>query len=861
MPGTSVGPYIILERLGHGGMGEVYLAEDTRLRRKVALKRLSAARVAAHVARDWLLHEARAAATLTHRNIAAIFDIVDTGDEAWIVMEYVPGETLSDRASRGRLPVPQVIDIGIQLADGLSAAHRFGVVHRDLKPSNIRVTADGTVKILDFGVARLPPSAADPNAVTIDTDSMDRSADSAASFITPAYASPEQLQGRPATARSDIYGAGVVLFELLTGQRPYERGEPRDVALSVLSGQPPDSSALSADAAQRLVSVITQAMAGDADARFTSAAAFGSALQDISDSEKRTTDPSGPPTRVGSQRVRRRVLALASAAALAITVGALVLRTRGVRDAQEKSRAVVVLPLANLSGDRSKDYLGVGVAETLISDLAKLKAVVVVSRAPGLESAGGRNLGRIANDLGVNYIVDGGVQQTDDRLKLTIRLVRPDGSVAWGGAYEGAAADLFGLQSELARGLTDALEIQLSGAERSKVGLQPTSNMSAFTDYSQGLALLERGDRPGNVERAIELLSSAIEKDRAFVLAHAALGEAYWARYQQTNNPEWTSKARAATLEALRLDPEQPAVRHSLAVIYRGSGDLDKAVDELHRELALRSSADAAHQMLGEILADKGQVDAAIPEFRQAIALRPRFWGHYDALGLALYRAGRFAEAAVAFEQVTRLQPDNAMGFQRLGTTYHAAGDVSNAVLNYQRALQLSPTPKAYANLGFLYYRQGKFAEAAAAYEQALALDPGSHLTHHNLGDVYRRLGRRQEAQSAYAKAVDITDRLLEVNPKDALTLSQRALYEAKLGRSKDAERDADAAVKFGPANGQALYNSAVVYALAGRTEAALKLLEHALAQGGSVAVARDDDDLRSIRGLPEFERITATKR
>jgi Flp pilus assembly protein TadD len=265
--------------------------------------------------------------------------------------------------------------------------------------------------------------------------------------------------------------------------------------------------------------------------------------------------------------------------------------------------------------------------------------------------------------------------------------------------------------------------------------------------------------------------------------------------------------------------------------------------------------------MLGEILADKGQVDAAIPEFRQAIALRPRFWGHYDALGLALYRAGRFAEAAVAFEQVTRLQPDNAMGFQRLGTTYHAAGDVSNAVLNYQRALQLSPTPKAYANLGFLYYRQGKFAEAAAAYEQALALDPGSHLTHHNLGDVYRRLGRRQEAQSAYAKAVDITDRLLEVNPKDALTLSQRALYEAKLGRSKDAERDADAAVKFGPANGQALYNSAVVYALANRTEAALKLLEHALAQGGSVAVARDDDDLRSIRGLPEFERITATKR
>jgi tetratricopeptide (TPR) repeat protein len=226
-----------------------------------------------------------------------------------------------------------------------------------------------------------------------------------------------------------------------------------------------------------------------------------------------------------------------------------------------------------------------------------------------------------------------------------------------------------------------------------------------------------------------------------------------------------------------------------------------------------------------------------------------------------LYRAGRFSEAAAAFENVTRLLPDNATGFQRLGTAYHAAGDVGNAVLNYERALQLSPTPKAYANLGFLYYRQGRFADAATAYERALALDPGSHLTHHNLGDVYRRLGRGQEARNAYAKAVEITHGLMQVNPKDPLTLSQRALYEAKLGQGQDAERDAEAAIRLGPTNGQVLYNSAVVQALAGRKDAALSLLERALAQGGSVAVARDDDDLQSIRGTPEFERITAAKR
>jgi tetratricopeptide (TPR) repeat protein/tRNA A-37 threonylcarbamoyl transferase component Bud32 len=838
-------------------MGEVYLAEDTRLRRKVALKRLSSERLEAKVAREWLLHEARAAATLTHRNIAAIFDIVESNDEAWIVMEYVPGETLSARARREYLPVPQVIDIGIQLADGLSAAHGVGVIHRDLKPSNVRLTSDGTVKILDFGIARLSPSDVDPDAATVDTDSKDR----AAAFITPQYAAPEQLQGRPASERSDVYSLGVLLFELLTGRRPYESGDPVSVALSTLTRPVAGQKEISRDCAEQIVTVIRKAIAGDPEARFQSAAALKTALEDIDVAGKRLTGRSGPAPDTVRPPWRTRTVVVISALAVAMASGTWFLRNRASRNEREQTQSVVVLPLANLSGDPAKDYLGVGVADTLTSDLAKLNAITVVSRAMAAGSVSSRDLNRIARDLGVNYIVDGGVQQNDGRLKLTARLVRPDGSVAWGGTYEGTVTDLFSLQNELASALSEALEVRLTAAERNRLGQQPTTNIAAFTDYAQGLGLLERVDRVGNVERAIELLSSAVEKDRTFALAHAALGEAYWARYQQTNDPEWTAKARAATLEALRLDSEQAAVRHSLAVIYRGSGELDKAIEELHRALALRSNADDVHQTLGEVLADKGQLDEAIPEFRQAIALRPNFWGHYDALGLALYRAGRFPEAAAAFEMVIKLQPDNAVGFQRLGTAYHAAGDTAKALTNYQRALELSPTPKAYANLGFLYYREGRFAEAATAYEQALRLDPSSHLTHHNVGDVYNRLGRRKDAEDAYGRALEITNRLLDVNPRDSLTLSNRALYEAKLGRNAAAERDAAAAVGLSPKNGQVLYNNAVVNAISGRREAALKALEEALALGASSSVARDDDDLRSIRGTPEFERVTTAKR
>lgn len=838
-------------------MGEVFLAEDTRLRRKVALKRLSASRLEAKVAREWLLHEARAAATLTHRNIAAIFDIIESDDEAWIVMEYVPGETLGVRTRRGCLPVSQVIDIGIQLADGLSAAHSVGVIHRDLKPSNVRLTANGTVKILDFGIARVSPTDVGPDAATVDTDSVDR----AAAFITPQYAAPEQLQGRPSSARSDVYSLGVLLFELLTGERPYEAGDPVDVLQSTLARSTGGQSAPTRDAAEQIGAVIGKAMAADPESRFSSAIALKTALQDLDLAGTRTTRRVGTTTVIVRPPPIARVVVVTTALALMIASAIWFSRSLTVRDGREQTQSLVVLPLANLSGDASKDYLGVGVADTLTSDLAKLKAITVVSRAVAAGSATSRDLVRIASDLGVDYIVDGGVQETGGRLKLTARLVRRDGSVAWGGTYEGSTTELFSLQNELTSGVSEALEVRLTAAERSRLGQPPTTNMAAFTDYAQGLALLERVDRPGNLERAIELLSASVEKDRSFVLAHAALGEAFWARYQKTNDPQWTAKARAATLEALRLDSEQAAVRHSLAVIYRGSGEVDKAIEELQRALALRRNDDDVHQTLGEILAEKGQLDQAMPEFQQAIALRPNFWGHYDAMGLALYRAGRFGEAAAAFETVIKLQPDNAAGFQRLGTAYHAAGDTARAVTNYQRALQLSPTPKAYANVGFLYYRQGKFSDAAEAYQQALRLDPSSHLTHHNLGDVYERLGRHQDAQAAYTRALEIVDRLLEVNPKDSLTLSQRALYEGKLGRSAAAERDADAAVRLSPANGQVLYNNAVVHALAGRKASALKSLEAAIAQGASTSVARDDDDLRSIRGTPEFERVTTAKR
>ena len=850
----NVGPYVILDKLGAGGMGEVYLADDPRLRRKVALKRLLDSRLTQAGARDRLLHEARAAATLAHPGIAAVFDVVEADEAAWIVMEYVPGETLRARARRGPLPAAQAIDIGIQLADALADAHAHGVIHRDLKPANVRVTGGGKVKILDFGIAKTLDPPPDQDAPTMEA----AIGEAVAMLGTPGYAAPEQMLGRTADSRSDIFGLGAVLFELVTGRPPFEGCNAFDVALSSLTA-PPDPSALVPGVPPALGAIVLRAMSADPRSRFGSAVEMRAALEQLHADGSANQAPLDHGRRARVPLISRWLPATIVVVALA-AVASWVWRPRPA--VSPETPVVAVLPLANLSGDPANDYLGSGVAETLTSDLASLPGITVVAHArAAAPPRDRREYARIARDLGAGFIVDGGVQQAAGRMKLTATLMRADGSIAWGGSYDGASGDLFAAERQLAEAIGQVLPVKPAGTGRASLPRQPTENLEAFADYAQGRAFLDRLDVAGNADRAVRLFTSATQKDPGFALAHAGLGEACWARYQETKDPEWTNKARAASLEALRLDPNQAAVRYSLAVIYRGSGDAERAMDELRRALALRPNSDDAHRMLGEILAEQGKIDAAVSEFNEAVALRPGFWGTYDALGVALYRAGRFADATAAFERVTHFQPDNAIGFQRLGTAYHAAGDTTKALVNYQRALELSPTPRAWANVGFLDYRQGRFADAADAYERALALDATSHVTLRNLGDVYRRIGKAAEARSAYHKAVEITTRMLAINPKDAETLSQRALYEAKLGAGTDAARDIDHALALAPNGGQVLYNKAIVLVLAGDYEAAQAALEQAIAHGASAPVARDDDEFEPIRKTAAFARAVASRR
>ena len=864
---SSIGPYRIIEGLGSGANGEVYLAEDVRLGRKVAVKTLSAldSQDLADV-RRWVLREARAAARLNHPNIASVYDVIESPGGAHIVMEYVRGDTLAVRLRQGGpLPPAQVVEIGIQLADALAEAHAMGVVHRDLKPSNAVITAKGSVKILDFGLARVrvpespsgPPGSSSPD-FTLEGRQVG----------TPPYMPPEHLLGDPFDARGDIYSLGVTLFELVTGRRPFSGANAMALTMAIVHEPTPHACDFGPAVPDALDAVIFRAMARLPENRYASASGMRKELERIPPTG--STAFSDAPTRSGRRRAAlprsggATSVALAGLALAALVVG---LGTYGSRRGSPPtgdlaSPVVAVLPLSGAAGDAQAESLATGTADSLISSLSKVTGLAVVSRQATLPyRERKKDTDTIARELGATMVVDGAVQRAGDKVRLTLTVLRPGSKVVqWTNTYDGNLGEVFALQTEVAEAVTDTLRLRLSPEDRRAVEKPPTRNVEAFADYAQGRTFLERPDVKGNLDRSIELLRSAVARDPRFVRAHATLGEAYWRRFKDSGDATAALSARDSAAEAMRLDANDASVRYTLAKIYHDTGRVDAAIEELRNAIRLQPGNDEAHSLLGQYLAQRGDVDAGIAEIEKAIASRPSYWAHHFALGSALYASGRFDAAVATFHRVTELQPDNAWGFQMLGTSYHAAGDTTLATVNYKRAIDLG-NAKAHANLGLLYYDEGRFAEAARSYEVATQLEPRSALKHQMLGDCYQHLDQAARAQAQYQLALTLNEEQLRTNPRDAANLSMAAVAEAKLGRLVEAARHISDAVALAPNAGDVLYRQAVIYALANRKDEALVALERALKHGYSRSHASRDRDLDPLRKQTAFLDLVADHR
>jgi tetratricopeptide (TPR) repeat protein/tRNA A-37 threonylcarbamoyl transferase component Bud32 len=837
-------------------MGEVYLAIDTRLNRRVALKYLSDPSLDVPRARERLLREARAAAQITHPNIAAIYDILDTATPPCIVMEYAAGETLARVAARGPLACEQVLKIGAQLADALSRAHAAGVVHRDLKPANIVLTSDGSVKILDFGLARVRDVELDPTSADAPTREAPESM--VGTFAgTTAYMAPEQWVGRPASPLSDIYSVGVTLYELLTGRRPFDGDTTLDLVDEILSKPTPSVSGANSAVPPLLDAVVAKAMAREPGKRYQSAAQLAEGLAQVArgsgggtvrgSSRDRPADTTASAAQPAWRRVAYPVAALA--VAVSLLASGYLLWGRKAAAPTASYQYVAVLPFTASAGDREAAAAAAAISEVFTSALEGLSSIALVSKSDSKayleKSADAR---KSARALGA-ATVSGSVLRAGTAMRFSIRVEQANGKTLTQKLYDASAATMADQEAQAVDQVVSALNVYLTSADRERLQRVPSCRPDAMADYVSARALLGREDVPGNPAKAETAFERAIAKDPNCALAHAGLADAYWALYRATKDASWAARADTAIHRASALDSESRAIRKSEAAFYMNNGRSDAAEKTLRAVIARWPNDDEAHRLLSSVLDDEDRSIEAATELQQAINLRPTNWINYLVQGNRHFDSQRFAEAAESYQRVLAIQPDNVWGIINLGAAYWKLGEREKAIATYLA----SPVrdDAILGNTGVFYFDMGQFEKAADAWQQAVELAPNDAVWHGNLGDAYARLGRRNEALEHYRQAADRSGDRLAVNPADARLLARHAVYDAKLGRPEAAQHAAEA-VRLSPDDPTVLYKRAVVHCLLGQPEQAADWLRRAIEKKYPRESARADADLDPIKKRPE---------
>lgn len=844
----ALSKYRIIAKLGAGGMGEVYKAEDPMLLRTVAIKVMSKQDERTSGGETRFLREARAASAFNHPNIVTIYEIGDTGEHAYIVMEYVEGRSLRDLISSKEVKPEKVLDIAVQTCDALVEAHSRGIIHRDIKPENILLTDRGRVKLVDFGLAKTVSTQPRRGGAT----AAESLTESGTVMGTLSYMSPEQLRGEHLDERTDIFSFGIVLYEIITGDLPFIGSNSFEVAASILKDPAFEIGTVPAGLPRGIKAVVARLLEKRRDDRPRSFVEVKREIESLRDETQ--TLPS-------AARDSHRTVELPPAVS-GHRSASLAAALRSSSKASAVPPTILVLPLQTVGSDESSSFIGIGLAHALTTDLAKIKGLSVLSKSAGAGRVdeGGRGARELARELGATILLEGEVMRAGQMIGVMARLTDAEtGRVIWGSQYRGDPADLFSFQDAVCESVAEALKLSISSEVRDEIARPATTNFDAFESYSRGRAFLERRDVRENVDFAIQMFGEALRLDSDFALAYAGLGEAYWQKYQNTHDSAWVEAAISASDHALVLDPSQAQVHIALGIIYYGTGKIERAIEEFEHAIELQPMSDDAHKWLGRCWQRKGDMENAVRCFEKAIRIRPGYWENYNALGSCYYNFGRYRDAADQFRRVITFQPDNSEGYSNLGAIYYLLGQHQEAVAMYKRAIKIRPNEESYTNLGTAYFYLGRYEDAIAAYKEATELNPSEDRHHWNLGDALTRVDRFEEAEAQFEHAARLLEAHLRVDPSDAKRLGQLALYKAKLRRFDESQALVDRATELEPRNTTLMYKKAAVYALIGNRERALESLKLALESGYSRAEAERDPDLESLRDSPEYEALLQT--
>ena len=867
MKGKTISHYKILEKLGAGGMGVVYKAEDTKLRRTVALKFLSRQALGAQDDKARFIHEAQAAAALNHPNICTIHGIDEVDGQSFIAMEYVEGQSLRDIIESGPLKLEEAQRISMQIAEGLNEAHRRQIVHRDIKPSNIMLTGEDRVKIMDFGLAKSPARMQTTREGT--------------TLGTTAYMSPEQGRGEAVDSRTDIWSLGVMIYEMLTGQRPFKGDYEQAVIYSISNEDPEPVTALRTGVPVEFESVAARCMEKDPDERYQTAADLIADLRRLGRNVGKTQASEKPAP--GRLRWLPWLAVVVLVAVLAIKF------LPGYFGTSEKSvdgrpaaglKMIAVLPFHNL-GPADDEYFASGITDAITARLAGISRLGVISRQSAISyKDGGKSTREISKELGVDYILEGTIQREhpsdpDSRVRIIPQLIRCSDDIhIWADMYDEDMTEVFRLQSEIAERVARELDVALLEPERRALAAKPTENLEAYEYYFRGIEYGDKSVDADALRESIRMFEKAVELDPNFAVAWARLSRVYSLLYMLHGDRDALADAKASVDEAIRIDSDLLEGHLALGFLYyRGSRDYERALEHFYKVQKKQPGNVDANIGIGYIKRRQGEWEESLRLFKRALKADPRSYNvNYDLLGNTCITLRRYDEAEKYIDRALSLAPGTPSAYHsKAKIAILRDGDREQANSYLQEAADLtSPGGRCPA---FAFIEPSIFRIAgdsrsdgedptmqcipSSALDTAVVMmfQAGVSADNNNIEEAVALL---DSARNVLERSLQGEEQFLEGN------YSALAFIYAYLGRKEEAISMGERAVELLPVSQDAymgtsyVYRLAELYTIVGEKEAAIDQLEILFSVPSQISghALRLDPMWAPLRDNPRFVRL-----